>query len=233
MSPLRYIFASLWQFRRVHLAVAAGVAVATAVITGALLVGDSVRGSLRDLVMERLGNIDTVLVAEQPFREELADELTKSDTEHTAPLLLIPGSMSSSGGEQTQQATQLSILGVTDEFWQLGDGGPTEALTGDEAIISRSIADELHAKVGDEVLLRVAVPSNIPADSTLGEKADSTTVRRLKVAAILNTGIARFSLQPSQLEPRNVFVPLGTLQRLLKIPGKANVIAVGGKTSDS
>ena len=68
MSPLGYIFASLWQYRRTHLAVAAGVAVATAVITGALLVGDSVRGSLRDLVLERLGNIETVLVAEQPFR---------------------------------------------------------------------------------------------------------------------------------------------------------------------
>jgi len=47
MSLLKIIFASLWHHRRVHLSVAAGVAVATAVITGALLVGDSVRGSLR------------------------------------------------------------------------------------------------------------------------------------------------------------------------------------------
>ncbi|MDZ4656659.1 MAG: ABC transporter permease [Bythopirellula sp.] len=233
MSPLRYITASLWQYVRVHLAVAAGVAVATAVISGALLVGDSVRGSLRNLVLERLAGIDMVLVAEQPFRAELASEISHADSgtklQQIAPLLLVPGSMSATNDKQTQHATQLSILGVTDDFWKLGSDNAAEPLTGDNAIITQAIADELHAEVGDEVLLRVAVPSNIPADSTLGEKADATTVRRLTIAAILNKGIARFSLQPTQLEPRNVFVPLATLQRLLDIPGKANVIAVSAK----
>jgi ABC-type lipoprotein release transport system permease subunit len=232
MSMLRYITASLRQYRRVHLAVAAGVAVATAVITGALLVGDSVRGSLRDLVLERLANIDAVLVAEQPFRADLASDLANSIKDHQAqvtPLLLIPGSISATQDGGTQQATQLSIMGVSDDFWKLGETGPAIDLDGDEAVITQAIADELHAKIGDEVLLRVAIPSNIPADSTLGEKADATTVRRLTVKAIRNTGIARFSLQPSQLEPRNVFVPLSTLQRMLDIRGKANVIAVGSE----
>ena len=74
----------------------------------------------------------------------------------------------------------------------------------------------------------VSLPSNIPADSTLGEKADATTSRRLRIAAILDEGISRFGLQPSQLQPRNVFVALGTMQRLLELPGRANVIAIGG-----
>ena len=140
-------------------------------------------------------------------------------------MLLVPGSVSATSVNRIEQATQLTILGVTDEFWKLG-GEITPELVGDEAVITRAVAEELHAKVGDEVILRVAVPSNIPADSTLGEKADATTVRRLTVKSIVDTGIARFSLQPSQLEPRNVFVPLATLQRLLDVPGKANVLAV-------
>lgn len=233
MTPLSYIISSLWQYRRTHLAVAAGVAVATAVITGALLVGDSVRGSLRDLVLERLGKIDSVLVAEQPFRVELADTMkggkaAGEGNSVVAPMLLVPGSVSATSDDRTEQATQLTILGVTEDFWKLGDDQIFD-LKGDEAIITRAIASELHAKVGDEVILRVAVPSNIPADSTLGEKADSTVVRRLTVKAIANEGIARFGLQPSQLEPRNVFVPLATLQRLLEIPGKANLLAVGSE----
>jgi ABC-type antimicrobial peptide transport system permease subunit len=234
MSPLNYIAVSLWQYRRTHLAVAAGVAVATAVITGALLVGDSVRGSLRKLVLERLGKIDTVLVAEQPFRAELSREIAAhaqgSESPLAAPMLLIPGSMSATSGERTEQATQLTIFGVTDDFWKLGEE-ETPKLNGDEAIITRAIADELHVKAGDEVILRVAVTSNIPADSTLGEKIDSTAVRRFTVKSILNEGIARFGLQPSQLEPRNVFVPLETLQRLLDVPGKANVLAVEGENN--
>jgi hypothetical protein len=73
MTPFRFVVASLRHFRRIHLAVAMGVAVATAVITGALLVGDSVRGSLRELTLRRLGRIDTALVTGQPFRAALAD----------------------------------------------------------------------------------------------------------------------------------------------------------------
>ena len=45
-----------WRYYwRTNLAVVLGVATAVAVLAGALLVGDSVRGSLRDLVLQRLG----------------------------------------------------------------------------------------------------------------------------------------------------------------------------------
>ena len=72
MDAWRFILASLRHYRRIQLAVALGVAVATAVLTGALLVGDSVRGSLRDLTLQRLGRIDSVLVAGHMFRAALA-----------------------------------------------------------------------------------------------------------------------------------------------------------------
>src|SRR6476620_11606996 len=75
MDAWRFILASLRHYRRIHLAVALGVAVATAVLTGALLVGDSVRGSLRDLTLQRLGRIDSAVVAPHMFRMELAREV--------------------------------------------------------------------------------------------------------------------------------------------------------------
>ena len=64
-------------FRRTHLAVAAGCAVAAAVLTGALLVGDSVRDSLRHLTLERLGGVDYALAASRFFDEEVAQRLTE------------------------------------------------------------------------------------------------------------------------------------------------------------
>src|SRR5262245_56140081 len=80
MNAFRFILASLWHYRRIHVAVALGVAVATAVLIGALLVGDSVRGSLRDLTLQRLGNIDSALIAGHMFRAELADELAQNSS---------------------------------------------------------------------------------------------------------------------------------------------------------
>src|SRR3982751_841439 len=74
MSAWRFILVSLRHYRRIHFAVAAGVAVATAVLTGALLVGDSMRGSLRELTLERLGRIDSAVVAGDPFTAGSADE---------------------------------------------------------------------------------------------------------------------------------------------------------------
>src|SRR3954463_15226616 len=79
MNAWRFILSSLRHYRRIHLAVALGVAVATAVLTGALLVGDSVRGSLRDLTLQRLGRIDSAVVAGHMFRAALAREVADND----------------------------------------------------------------------------------------------------------------------------------------------------------
>ncbi|HMO86034.1 MAG TPA: hypothetical protein PKC18_14055, partial [Lacipirellulaceae bacterium] len=66
MTPWRYVLASLRQHRSIYRAVAAGVALTAMVITGALLVGDSVRGSLLTLALRSLGRIDSLLIAEHP-----------------------------------------------------------------------------------------------------------------------------------------------------------------------
>ncbi len=76
MSPFRLALASLLYHRRSNFAVACGVAVCTAVLTGALLVGDSMRGSLRRLTLDRLGRIDQALVSDHFFRAALADEIS-------------------------------------------------------------------------------------------------------------------------------------------------------------
>ena len=55
MSLVRLILASLAYHRRTNLAVALAVMAATAVLTGALAVGDSMRGSLRHLLLDRVG----------------------------------------------------------------------------------------------------------------------------------------------------------------------------------
>src|SRR5262245_7899983 len=84
-QKLRGVLMTTWQLIRrglahhwrIHVAVALGVMAGTTVLTGALLVGDSVRGSLRDLALDRLGRVDEALVTPHFFRQELATEVTK------------------------------------------------------------------------------------------------------------------------------------------------------------
>src|SRR5262249_17309181 len=55
MTLFRFLLRNLLFHWRANSAVFLGVVVGTAVLTGALLVGDSLRGSLRDLTLRRLG----------------------------------------------------------------------------------------------------------------------------------------------------------------------------------
>src|SRR5688572_11861117 len=98
MSSLRLILASLAHHWRLNAAVGLGVMAAAAVLTGALLVGDSVRGSLRHLTLDRLGRIDQALLTNRFFREELAGELAASsgfadDFSAAVPVLYLQGSV--------------------------------------------------------------------------------------------------------------------------------------------
>ncbi|HEX4415372.1 MAG TPA: FtsX-like permease family protein, partial [Lacipirellulaceae bacterium] len=238
MNAWQYTFASLRHYRRIHIAVVLGVAVATAVLTGALLVGDSVRGSLRDLTLERLGKIDTVLVAQHPFRAALANEFTTSAAlkpffSAAEPAFFLNGSLQAGSGKNARRATNLSVLGIPSSFWSLGEGGPALGLDADQVAITEPIAKELGVHEDDDILLRLPMATAIPADSTLGKKTDTSLGKVMKVGAVLPvTGLARFGLAPTQQLPRNVFVPLATVQQLLKQPKKANVILVASKSVD-
>lgn len=238
MSIWTYIVASLKQYRRIHLAVAAGVAVATAVITGALLVGTSMRGSLRELALSRLGRIDTVLVAQNPFDEALpANALSRldSDTAFTEalPLILSRGSASRRSDGTTRQASELSVYGVPKEFWELDADGAknlTPNLADDEVLLTANVAEELQVEPGDRVLLRIPTTSGLPADSALGEKDGAYASRRFKVkVADESLHLAEFSLASSQRAPRNLFVRFEALQDLLELEGKATAATIATK----
>ena len=129
MSLFRLALRSLFFHWHSNLAVALGVMAATAVLTGALVVGDSVRGSLRQLAVERLGRIDAALVTPHFFRQELATEVAadpnfKKSSEYTAalPAIVLQSTLENPMGQQKFHAGNVAVLGVGPEFWKLGEG---------------------------------------------------------------------------------------------------------------
>ena len=77
MTPSNLVRRSLVHYWRTNLAVVAGVAIAVSVLAGALLVGDSVRGSLKDLFLGRLGRTSLVLSASHFFPEDFPSRIER------------------------------------------------------------------------------------------------------------------------------------------------------------
>ena len=222
---------SLRHYWSTNLAIALGVAAATAVLTGALIVGESMRSSLRELTLQRLGKIDEMLVSDGFFRTALADEISQLKTfqqhyDQIEPAILFPGgTVANEQTETVRYAGQVSVLGITDQFWQFEQSATHQfesetSFTGDVAIINQALADDLGITamdVKDEtatVTVRVPKQTQLPADSALGRKTDLiASLVDLRVVEILpNQGLARFGLFPSQADPLNVFVPIELLQ---------------------
>jgi putative ABC transport system permease protein len=212
------------------------VATAVAVLAGALLVGDSVRGSLRDLVFERLGATDHVVVSSGFFREQLAEDLRSHEEfaaqfDGVAPLVIAQGLVTEQ--LQNRRAGQVLVYGVDDRFWRFhhveGMNGPEDRA----ALLSPALARELAAEPGAAILVRVQRPSDIPIESLFGLKDEISRALRLTVRAVVpRESLGEFALQPQQGEVRAVFVPLARLQQDLEIEGRVNALLVSSKSEE-
>lgn len=240
MSTWRFILRSLAHHWRIHVAVALGVAAATAVLTGALLVGDSVRGSLRRLTLDRLGRIDEVLVTDRFFGAQLAERLPsaagfRGHFSAAVPAILFPrGTLEKQGATQSGRAAQVLIVGCGAAFWELGDANyrPARKPGRDEIVLNAPLAEELQARVGDTVVLRLPKSNQVPADSPLGRKSDRIrAIAGLRVIEIIPAeSLGRFSLTATQTTPRNAYVASQTLQAALGQEGRVNAILVAGQS---
>jgi len=213
MKTATLIRRNLLYYRRTNLAVILGVATAVAVLSGALLVGDSVRESLRDLALARLGRTQGVVTGAQFFREELSSEVAGS-----APLIAMQGIVTHE--KDGRRAAKVSIYGVDDRFWRFNGIG---SQTGVE--LSEALARKLGAASADTLLLRVEKPSAIPLESLHGRKEDPGRTIRLTAGGILDAKhLGEFSLQPTQGDVLAMFVPLRRLERDLGEQNRVNTL---------
>lgn len=227
MSPWKFIRRGLRHAWRIHLAVALGVAVGTAVIAGALAVGDSLRGSLRAMTLERLAGVHEAIVAPLPFREALVQDTQIANHVGRVSiegLLQVPGTLEDPETSRRAAGVQLLASRACNAFFP----DPVLYPGPNHIVLTEPLAEELNARPGQELLVRVQRGGQIPAESALGRKTETVNSRRLTVSAIVRAkGRARFSLVPSQQAPKNAFVSLDTLQALIDEPGRLNTILVG------
>jgi ABC-type lipoprotein release transport system permease subunit len=232
MKTTTLIRRNLVYYWRTNAAVVAGVGVAVAVLAGELVVGDSVRASLRELFLGRLGKTEAVVSATGFFRERLADDLLANGKFRDAgfdaacPIVALGGVVTHEEGRG--RASEVAVYGVDERFWKF-HGTQVAAIGERDVLLSRSLADELGAKAGDVVLVRVEKPSAIPVESLHGRKDDVGRTVRLTVREVLTAPrLGEFSLRPAQGEVRAAFLSLARLQKETGQGGQANAILLSG-----
>ncbi|MDX2431991.1 MAG: FtsX-like permease family protein [Bacteroides sp.] len=234
MNTGRFIRNNLIYYWKKHILLALGVAISGAVITGALLVGDSVQYSLKRIVEQRLGEVSHVMKAgDRYFTTRLTERVAENLQAPVSSLLLQEGTAVADGGQL--RVNKVQVLGVDENFDSVaGLNGFFSELSGDTIIISRNLANRLNKSVGDDLLLRIEKASLIPLNAPFVSDAELMISLRAVIRDIVDEEkMGRFNLGVSQTAPFNVFMDGPRLQELMDFQGRVNVMLVAENSGRS
>jgi ABC-type antimicrobial peptide transport system permease subunit len=236
---------------RSHLGVTLGAAAGSAILAGALIVGDSVRHSLLRQVDERLGPVafalasgdrffTPALVSNLPaaFRAEGGGQRGASADLQVAVLpdfavagLRLAGTIARQDG--AARANRVEVLSdhlraaVAEP--EVAGARPAAAPGADSVVLNRALAAQLRARTGDVVVVRFAKPSALSQDVVLTPREEAMSVMRLTVAGIVSEAEGgNLSLEAHQTAPLNVFVDDEILARQAGVGRKRNLLLAGG-----
>ena len=246
MNTLTWLCRSLRFHRRLHLALAGGAALATAVLAAALLTGDALNRNLRRMALERVGGIRSAVELRGRFvAASLAQRLTQQTGAAVAPVLQLPASVlvvTATGAEVRVERVQ--AYGVDERFLALG-GIPVETAVrcagrpkavptfkspnADDVLFSCRVMDEL-GPPGElstaAVSLRFQQPSAFPSEMPLGDQRGDRVLRRAVQwrSTLPDMALGRFALVANQIPPLNAFVSRDWLADAAGVTNRVNLL---------
>ena len=228
MSLTKYILQTIRHYLKLNFTIVLGIALSTAILVGALIIGDSVRYSLQQITVQRLGKTSQVITAgERLFGQQLAEKMAAKTNAKVASVLRANGFGVINGGEL--RINQLAVWGIDKAFGEFSDKPELFELKGNEVAINENLASLSGLKVGDQLLLRLNKLNTFPANTPFVSEKEATVSFQVSVAKILKTDeLGNFNLKNIQSAPRNVFLNLDELNRQMGLQEKANVLLFAG-----
>jgi ABC-type lipoprotein release transport system permease subunit len=248
MKLSRLLRRNLRFHRRANFALLLGVAVGTAVLTGALLVGDSLRGSLRDRALLRLGGLENALFAPRFVREDIA-EVDGKNCYWAQPAILVKGTIEVETENGIRRATDVTVQARRQLIsWVVWDTSfnpvqfirsllrlkPPPPTIGParsrphflEALVSADLVRELSlSQNAAKMRVRVPAVSTVSRESVFGRKSisDATDHVEFHVTPLTPDDPDGWFNPDGSIAPnRSVYLDLGALERLLGVEHRAN-----------
>ncbi len=209
---------SLRYYGARHLAFAGTVALTAAILSAALLTGESLQQGLRQGLAQRLGPVRTaVTLSEGVFPASLARRLPD-----TQAALLLRGDLLDGAGAVC--ADRVQVIGVAEA------AAPAGAGDAEGGALARAGLNERGRGVQPDAAgaVRFEKPALYSVEMPLGAARESRLVRRAvrfdgapPQAGLLTPD---FALRAASVPPVNVFVPHAALSEAAGVPGMANLL---------
>jgi len=234
MNLFRLVIKSFRHYFPAHLAVAAGIALTTAIITGGLIVGDSVTHSLVEAARYRTGDITHLVRAgDRIFTAELAGGMENTDGFNATPAFQLGGTAVSEDG--AKRLNRIQVWGLEEGFNDVAGRMPgLDSLGEAECIVSDNLALRLGLLPGDRFLLRIRIVSQVPDNAPFVSGSTQTVSARVRVRNLAGKDeMGRLNMQVSQTAPYNVFLPLDQVNRLMGLENNCNMLLVSAAGADT
>ena len=196
-------------YKKFYRLIAVAIAVMTAVLTGSLVLGDSVRGSLMERVSERLGNSETLIQTGTGF---LSDSILNNEILSDAKGYLLSEGFISSEGKM------IPVM-----VW----GTDNDSLNYDEATLNPQLSTLISnpsTLTPNPIILHLP-SNNLVGSGSLFISQSHATQLRLTVKGIKSAQDGgNILLHNEQVRPLNVFINRQQLAEALGVKGKVNVI---------
>ena len=214
------------HYHRFYRLVVFAVILMTAVLTGSLLLGDSVRGTLVQRVDERLGKYETIItsgsgfmrplpppspVEREPEREQAANTKlstlnTKLSTLNTNCFLLMDGYVS----------VGKKLLPVY--VW----GTDSDSLLSNEVLINEPLRDRLNDQ--EDIVLHLPSRNQVPSGTLFVTKSYATQMRVHVVGVKSMEDGGNILLKNEQTLPLNIFINRKHLAEKMELEDKINIV---------
>ena len=229
MAPLKIAIKSVRYYKKPVLYQVLIIALLSAVITGSLLTGWSVRASLKKTATEHLGNTGILISSGNRFFDlSLAARLRDSARINSAGLLEMNGFCQNLNTQKS--VTNAHIYAVTEDYFRF-QGSDTIDIGKGEAAVNEKLAASLDLKKGDELIIRFNAISDIPADAPFAPSKDEGGSIVMKIGRILAPEISgNFSLSINQVVPENIFINLSDIFNESGEPVRINRLLIENKS---
>jgi len=220
MNFQRLSWKGILHYRATGLLICIGIVIASATLTGSLVVGDSVRGSLQDTVLGRLGNIDVAIFSTNLVPVSLMNHLNASSKfrqsySHVVPVLQ---SIGNAVNLNTNQALpHINLIGIKPDFPLAYPSFRAPIPHERDVVVNETVANALDLHVGDALMIHIPSMSAVPTDSLFGRrsKEDATRSLRVVVSAILPGNEGDFSLTASTGPTEDMYISREWLRMLI------------------